>query len=731
MLSPNIRTIPAADIEIPGELSGLYDLAYNLWWTWEPGARELFSAIDPVRWGHDYNPVELLINVEPQRWEALLIDQHFLASYHRIMQRLERYMTDLDGTWFRQTYPAYDAGPIAYFSTEYGWHESLGVYSGGLGILSGDHCKAASDLGIPFVGVGLMYRRGYFRQTIDADGNQQHFYPRYDLRRLPVLPVTHPNGRRVRVQVELPGRSVTLQLWKATIGRVSVVLLDSGCHDNHPADRPITSILYVSGREMRLSQEIVLGIGGVRALRALGIEPEVWHMNEGHSALMSLQRTRDAMKRGGLSFDRAVTAIREKALFTTHTPVPAGNETFDTGLVRKYLAGFAEAGGMELDDIVPLGCAQGDDDTFNLTALAIRTSRSTNGVSELHGRIADEMWKHLWPSDSPEPRVGHVTNGVHLPTWTGTEMAALLREHLGEARERDAPDAGVGPALQAVPDGELWAAHVAQKKRLLVFTRGQLMEHFARHGRSPDELRVVQDLLSPDVLTIGFARRFATYKRAALIFRDLDRLRRILVDPERPVQLLFAGKAHPADRPGQDLIREIFRKSVSAEFHRHVVFLESYDMGVARHLVQGVDLWLNTPRRPLEASGTSGMKAAINGALNFSVLDGWWCEGYDPSHGWVIGEPRRYEDPESQDREDAESLYAVLEGEIVPCFYDRDPETGLPLAWIARMRRAMADLRPRFGASRLLRDYTTLYYLRGHSASSHKTPAQEVEKTDH
>lgn len=709
MQFPSIRTIPAADIEIPSELSGLYDLAYNLWWTWQPHTSQLFSAIDPARWSLDHNPVELLINVEPQRWESLLVDDHFLASYHGIMQRLDRYLNDRDGSWFRKTYPGYDGGPVAYFSTEYGWHECLGIYSGGLGILSGDHSKAASDLGIPFVGVGLMYRRGYFRQTVDADGNQQHFYPRNDFRRLPVLPVTHANGRRVRVTVDLPGRSVSLQLWKATVGRVPVVLLDSGCRENDPADREITSILYVRGREMRLCQEIVLGIGGVRALRELGIEPEVWHMNEGHSALLSVERIREQARRGH-GFAQALAETRERAVFTTHTPVPAGNETFDANLVRKYLEVGAE--GADLDDLLALGRAHPDasDEPFNLTALAIRTSRSTNGVSELHGRVADDMWKHLWPEEAPQPRVGHVTNGVHLPTWTGSEIAALLRGRFGAGFESDVLDDAIASAVSSIPDAELWTAHGAQKKRLLTFTRLRLLEQLARHGRSPDELRAIKDILSPDALTIGFARRFATYKRAALIFRDLGRLREILCDPERPVQLLFAGKAHPADRPGQDLVREIFLSSASAEFRGRVVFIESYDMRVARHLVQGVDLWLNTPRRPLEASGTSGMKAAMNGGLNFSVPDGWWCEGYDPSHGWTIGEAQAHDDPEVQDREDAESLYRVLQDEIVPCFYDRDPDDGLPRAWIARMKQAMAELSPRFGASRLLRDYTASYY---------------------
>ncbi|MDX1390080.1 MAG: alpha-glucan family phosphorylase, partial [Acidobacteriota bacterium] len=483
--------------------------------------------------------------------------------------------------------------------------------------------------------------RGYFRQRIDADGQQQHLYPNYDFRRLPVLPVTQPNGRRVRVSVDFPGRQVHLRLWKATVGRVPVILLDSDVRENDPADRPITSILYVRGREMRLCQEVVLGVGGALALRALGIEPSAWHINEGHSALLAIQRLQDAVERDGATPEEALQRIPQNALFTTHTPVPAGNETFDVDLVRKYLEGYAGAIGVTMDDVLALGDAQRDDEQgrFNLTALAIRTSTAKNGVSELHGRVANDMWRHLWPGEDAEaPVVGHITNGVHLPTWLGPEMSVLLRDNVGE-RFADllAVDDFAGK-IAAVPDEEVWTAHLAQKSRLVLFAREKVREQFARHGRAPDELRQVNDLLDPEALTIGFARRFATYKRAALIFRDAERLRQILTRDGRPVQLVFAGKAHPADRPGQDLIRDIFQASLSPELRGRIVFLEDYDIQIARHLVQGVDLWLNTPLRPLEASGTSGMKAALNGGLNFSVLDGWWCEGYDPSHGWVIGE---------------------------------------------------------------------------------------------
>jgi starch phosphorylase len=713
---PEIRTVPVADIEIPMELSRLYDLVYNLWWTWSSRAHMLFSAIDPVRWIRYRNPVELLINVEPHRWEPLLLDENFMSSYEQVVEEFDAYLAGGDAAWFRRTFPEYDGGPFAYFSTEFGWHESLGIYSGGLGILSGDHCKSASDLGLPFVGVGLLYRRGYFLQTVDADGEQQHFYPDYDVRRLPVLPIVGPGGKEVRVAVDLLDRKVHLRLWKATVGRVPVILLDSDVRENVPADRQITSILYVRGREMRLCQEILLGMGGVLALRALRIEPAVWHLNEGHSAFAALERMKELVLKEKLPFAEALRRIAENAVFTTHTPVPAGNEIFESSLVREYFHDCATRCGVPVDDLLTLGRAtpDRDDGQFNLTALAIRTTRHVNGVSELHGRVANEMWRHLWPrTDDPSagPRITHITNGVHAPTWLGPEMGELLRRQLGSGYASRLLDPGFAEAVMAIPDAEFWEAHEAQKKRLIAFARERLIGQFARHGRSPKELRQVGSLMDPSFLTLGFARRFATYKRADLIFRDPARLRTILADSRMPVQILFAGKAHPADRPGQDLIRRIFEASLTPALEGRIVFLENYNMRIARTLVQGVDVWLNTPSRPHEASGTSGMKVAVNGGLNFSVLDGWWCEGYDRSHGWIIGTGKVNPDPAAQNQEDAESFYRVLSTEIAPCFYRRDSASGLPVEWISRMKRAVAKLTPRFSTERMLRDYARKAYL--------------------
>jgi starch phosphorylase len=709
--SPEIPTLPGAEVDLPREVARLYDLAYNLWWTWSPSAHLLFSGIDPARWVRSRNPVELLLGVEPHMWDPLVQSESFMSAYHAVIGEFDRYLAGDGVSWFRKNYPSFTGGPVAYLSTEFGWHECLGIYSGGLGILSGDHCKSASDLGIPFVGVGLMYRRGYFRQSVDADGRQQHFYPDYDLRRLPLLPVAGPGGKPLRVNVELPGRSVSLRVWKATVGRVPVLLLDSDVRENDPADRPITSILYVHGREMRLCQEMVLGVGGYRALHAAGVTPSVWHLNEGHSALVSFERIRLSMLSGGVPFAEAVASAAKTSAFTTHTPVPAGNETFELRLITEYANawGAGLAGGTS--PFVDLGREGAGDDVFNMTVLAMRTSSRINGVSKLHGHVADGMWKHLFPERSQDKdRIGSITNGVHVPTWMGPEMGAMLRRRLGDGFERRLLDPGFADDVLAIPDDDFWDAHTAQKARLIVLVRERVLQQLARHGRSPEDLRRVQSLLAPDVLTLGFARRFATYKRADLIFRDLERLKILMRSTTRPVQLLFAGKAHPADKPGQDVLRRIFEASMSADLWGHVVLLENYDMRIARFLVQGVDVWVNTPRRPLEASGTSGMKAAANGALNLSVLDGWWAEGYDPSIGFAIGRAQEYGDLDAQDAEDAASLYRLLEDDVAATFYDRDA-AGLPHAWIAKMKRSIARLAPRFSTERMVRDYTIRAYL--------------------
>jgi starch phosphorylase len=698
----NIRTLHVADIELPPSLERLRDLAYDYWWSWSPRANRLFSRIDPEPWRRYHNPVQLLINVDPQQWMRLLSDPEFVRLYGDVIQALDEYRSR--PRWYAQQQGMNMAGPVAYFSMEFGIHESLGIYSGGLGVLAGDHCKAASDLGVPLVGVGLLYRSGYFRQTVDADGFQQHTYPDYDFARLPVLPVQAAGGGLLTVPVDLPGRVVHAGVWKVQVGLVPVLMLDTDIPLNDPADRPITGILYVRGREMRVCQEIVLGFGGVRALRALGIHPSVWHMNEGHVAFLTLERARERVQMGD-SLAEALEAVKRTTVFTTHTPVPAGNETFDRRLVRKYLEPWIRDVGCEPEEALALGADNGN---FNMTAFSIRLAAGTNGVSRLHGQVSSAMWQHLFPDGSEAP-VGAVTNGVHTASWVGPEMRAFYAQHVDPAWEQRLLDAEAWRKVRDAPDAALWSAHRAQKERLIRFVRERVRVQAARHGLSPDELRQVEALLDPHALTLGFARRFATYKRAFLIMSDLDRLRAIVSDPQRPVQFLFAGKAHPADREGQEVVRRLFSLTHD-EFRGKLVFLEDYGIEVGRALVQGCDVWLNTPRRPQEASGTSGQKVPVNGGVNLSVLDGWWAEAFRGDNGWAIGDGSINPDTAAQDRADAESLYRVLQEEVVPRFFERD-EAGLPRAWIRTMKASIESVVAPFSAHRMVRDYVVGSYL--------------------
>ncbi len=712
---PRIRTLHVTDIELPRELEQLYELAYNMWWTWTPEARSLFASIDRARWARYRNPVQLLINIEPRQWYPLLESEDFLKRYRKLIHRFERYLegqAESPGggpTWFARQHREAKGELVAYFSMEYGLHQSLAIYSGGLGVLSGDHAKAASDLGIPLVAVGLLYRFGYFQQTLNAEGQQQHHYPEYDFTRLPVRPVASVSGREVSVSVRLPGRDVHAKLWLAQVGRIPLILLDTDGAENDPADRPITNQLYVSGREMRLLQEIVLGFGGVKALDALGVEPTVWHMNEGHSAFLQLERLRREVA-AGRSPEEARSRLAADAIFTTHTPVPAGNEQFDDHLIHKYLRSWCDEVGLTIDELLGLGRDHGEG--FNLTALAIRHTSWANAVSELNARVVSGMWEYLLTDRTRDgsPPIHPLTNGVHARTWIGREVQELLRQRLGRNWEDLLLEPDAWGKIFDVPDAELWSTHTAQKERLGRFTRSRLREQYARFGASPDELKAIGGIFDPEALTIGFARRFATYKRASLVFSDLRRLEALLCSDDRPVQLLFAGKAHPADRPGQNLIQHIFELSRSRTFAGKVIFLENYDIRIGRMLVQGVDVWLNTPRRPLEASGTSGMKVAMNGGLNFSIADGWWPEGFDGNNGWVIGEAREFGSDEEQDGVDVASLYHILETVTLPRYYERDAE-GLPRPWIAMMKQAMATLTARFSASRMVRDYVEQGYL--------------------
>jgi starch phosphorylase len=596
---------------------------------------------------------------------------------------------------------------VAYFCAEYGLHETLPIYSGGLGVLAGDQCKAASDMALPFVGVGLFYRRGYFRQAIDADGHQEHDYVNLDPARLPLRRVVDPLGELLTVGVELPGRVVHAAVWLAQVGRVPLLLLDTDVPENAESDRPISHILYVRGREMRLHQELILGIGGVRALRRLGIAPAAWHLNEGHSAFLLVEQARELVAEGA-ALDEAMARVRRSAVFTIHTPVPAGNERFAVDLVRRLTAPSMEASGLDLDPIIEQGRGVGGDDgQFDMTAFALRNTTAANGVSQLHGRVANETWS---------PIVGHaidgITNGVHPPTWIGRPMRTVITElggdldHLEDEYEADR----FWERLDGIPDASLWEAHLQQKQALQAYAQLRLRRQLARHGEAPSTLAELAGTLDPAVLTVGFARRMATYKRAALLFTDIERLIRLCSDPSRPVQFIFAGKAHPADRPGQGVIQTIFEHSRSAALRGHVFILEDYDMRIARYLVQGVDVWLNNPRRPLEASGTSGMKAAMNGVVNVSILDGWWDECYDGRNGWAIGSRDTNPDEGAQDWADAQDLYRLLEEEIVPLWYERDA-ADLPTGWLKRMRGAAGSSLWQFSTTRMLAEYVEGMYL--------------------
>ncbi len=714
-MEPLVRvpTQPGAPFRLPPRFEGLRRLAYNLWWMWHPQAGLLFQRIDATTWSRYRNPIALFES--PINWQPLLDDPGFIADYEDVVADLDRYIDNGSDHWFHRSHPRGLDGPIAYFCAEYGFHESLGIYSGGLGVLAGDHMKSASDMALPLIGVGLLYRKGYFRQSIDADGHQEHAYPDFDLARLPVLRVLDRIGDPLFVPVELPGRTIHAAVWMLQVGRVPVLLLDTDHPGNEEPDRPITHILYVRGREMRLHQELVLGVGGVRALRALGVAPAVWHLNEGHSAFLLVERARE-MVGAGTALSDAWPAVKRSSVFTIHTPVSAGNERFEADLVRRVAGPLCAGEGRPGTGTVPveavLAFGRGVDDDagqFDMTAFSLRLANGANAVSKLHGETANDTWQNLLGGRT----IHGVTNGVHTPTWVGSAMRELFERFL----DADLDDLdGQSDAerfwerVGRVPDRELWEAHLHQKRELAVFARQRLVAQLARHGESPATLTEVAEAMDPEALTIGFARRFATYKRASLIFTDIDRLARLVHDARRPVQFIFAGKAHPADRPGQQVIQSIFARSRSAELRGRVFVIEDYDMQIAKLMVRGVDVWLNNPRRPLEASGTSGMKASANGVVNLSVLDGWWDEGWSGDNGWAIGGRTTVPDEGAQDWSDALDLYRILEEEVVPRYYGRGAD-GVPRGWLEVMKRAISTTIWRFSTTRMLHEYAELLYL--------------------
>jgi starch phosphorylase len=698
---------------LPKELESLHELAYNLLWVWDHDLMELLIRLDPDLWEKtNHNPVLLLGMISQERLNSTARDDAFLAQLERIYERYKKYL-DTSSSWFRKTYAQVGPNQIAYFSAEFGLTECLQNYSGGLGVLSGDHLKSASDLGLPLVGVGLLYQEGYFRQYLNADGWQQERYPENDFYTLPLHLEVDKKGKPVTISVDFPGRAVHAQVWHVLVGRIPLYLLDTNIPANSQEDQDIADQLYGGDRELRIKQEILLGIGGYRTLKAFDIQPSVCHMNEGHSAFLSLERCRDLMMTSKLSFAEAREASMAGLTFTTHTPVPAGNDYFAPDLMERYFSSYYKELGLTSKEFLGLGRQDpsNDQEAFCMTVLALRMAGSSNGVAKLHGKVSRKMWQKVWPgvpvTDTP---IISITNGVHAPSWISREMAGLYDRYLGPRWREDAGDYGLWSRVDHIPDEELWRTHERRRERLVAFARARLASQLESRGAPPSEVAQANEVLNSEALTIGFARRFATYKRSTLLLRDAERLIKILNDKERPVQIIFAGKAHPNDTPGKELIRQLIHFERHSGARRRMVFLEDYDMVVARYMLQGADVWLNTPRRPLEASGTSGMKATLNGAINLSILDGWWDEACNVQTGWGIGRGEEYTDENLQDDVESNALYDLLEKEIVPLYYTRGAD-GLPRQWISKMKSAMRSIGPQYNTNRMVREYTEKMYL--------------------
>ncbi len=703
---------------LPSRLKVLQDLAHNIWWAWHPNAIDLFRRLDNELWEQlNHNPVALLGTIEQEKLKAASEDEGFLAHMQRVLDEFETYMTE--PRWFQKTYPEglkdFQGNPltIAYFSAEFGLTDCLPIYSGGLGLLAGDHLKSVTDLGLPLVGVGLLYSQGYFRQYLNADGWQQEAYPYYDYANTPAELCFNEDGTPMSIELDYPDHKVSVQIWQIKIGRIKLYLMDTNVPSNSPADREITARLYGGDLEMRIRQEILLGIGGIRVLAKLGISPTVCHINEGHSAFLGLERIRRLMESRGLSFDEAREATSAGNVFTTHTPVPAGNDVFPSSMIEKYFSSYYSSLGLSRKQFMALGRQNSNDENepFCMTVLALRLALNCNGVSRLHGDVSRRMWQRVWPEvPIDEVPVKYITNGVHTTSWISHDMVDLLERYLG-LKWRDNPaDKKIWDRVSRIPDAELWRTHERRRERLVEFARRRLRQQLIKRGATKTEIQQAEEVLDPEALTIGFARRFATYKRGTLLMRDVDRFVRLLTDTRRPVQFIFAGKSHPRDAEGKDLIRQIIHLARREDIRRKVVFLEDYDINVARYLVQGVDVWLNTPRRPMEASGTSGMKVACNGGLNMSILDGWWDEGYNTENGWAIGSGEMYDDTQYQDQVESQAIYDTLEKEVVPLFFDRGPD-NLPRKWIEKMKCSLATLSSEFNTTRMVREYTQRFYV--------------------
>jgi len=695
---------------LPERIARLDELANNLWWSWHPQARDLFRALDYPLWrlgGH--NPVKQLREISPDRLQEAASDPAFLTLYDSVMSAFDADVS-AQGAWCATNYPHLLQDPVAYFSMEFAIHNSLPIYAGGLGVMAGDTCKEASDLGLPLVGVGLMYPQGYFHQHISSDGWQEEVYRQLDFDEAPINPVPPHQGHKFLIQVQLDNRAVSIGVWQVKMGCAIVYLLDTNVEENAPQDRQLSARLYIADRELRIGQEIILGIGGVRVLRALGIKPAIWHANEGHTAFMMLERTREEVEKGA-SFAEAAQRVRATTVFTTHTPVLAGQDSFPVQLVERYFDGYWDTLGIKREAFLKLGQLDStSDQAFNMTAFALRMADQRNGVSQLHGAVARRMWHGLWPeAGEQEVPISYVTNGIHVPTWIAPELGHLYEKYLGQDWVKRHDEASLWERVLDIPDDELWTVRRLLKRKLLAVMLERAQKRWAEGEVTPQQVIATGTLLNPEVLTIGFVRRFTEYKRPTLIFHDIERLKRIVRDRWRPVQIIFAGKSHPADFPSKYLLRQVYALTMDREFGGRIAFVEDYDMHMAHYLVQGVDLWLNNPRRLQEACGTSGMKASLNGVLHLSILDGWWHEGYNGANGWAIGDGLAKASSEEEDKEDADALYCLLEEKIVPLYYERD-RRGVPHGWILMIKEAIRSVVPLFCTRRMLKNYVERAY---------------------
>lgn len=721
--------------KLPKSLEPLREMVFNLWWTWEPSARALFRHLDHDLWHRtNHNPLRMLQLCRQARLTEVASDDDFLREMERVHAKFRAYMERSDTYGKERKESPLRKAPIAYFSAEFGFHESFPNYSGGLGILSGDHCKSASDLDLNFVAFTLLYKHGYFRQQINKDGQQESVQLNQNFSHLPVVEALDKDGKVLIVGVQLPGRVVHSKIWKLQVGRITLYLHDTELPENSEEDRAITSQLYGGDTEMRIKQEIVLGVGGVHALYAMGIAPAVFHMNEGHAAFISLELIRRQVAENNLDFYAALQVVAAGNIFTTHTPVPAGNDAFPLELMQKYFSAYPATVGIDFATLMSFGQTRNEQmEPFSMTILALRTSRHANGVSALHGRVSQGLWKDVWAGvPQEEVPITSITNGVHTKTWMAPEIAELFEKYL-PAWEENLTDADFWRGVIDIPDNELWTTHQKLKNRLVEFARERIRVQRTRLGEPPEKIRASNRLLNPEVLTIGFARRFATYKRATLLFSDPERLHKLLTNTERPVQFVFAGKAHPKDEPGKRFIQEVYKFTRLPEFENRIVFIEDYDTYVGRRLYQGVDLWLNNPRRPLEASGTSGMKLPPNGGLNLSVLDGWWCESWNGKNGWAIGselpESTDAVDPAFEDSVDVASLFHILETQVVPLYYAK-PDGNLPLAWIQLMRESIRSVTPVFNTHRMVKEYAERLYepaAKGHTILAADSGKKAIE----